>query len=119
MTAAPPPVSPLPTREDPQPLSDTTTEWAIVELFGHVRTAGRISEVERFGGKMMRLDVPGDGGGIAATQYLGNAALYRVTVTTEEIARQVAQLARPEPVHRWELTATAEAVDDAEDGVWP
>lgn len=101
-------------------MSDTTTEeWAIVELFGHIRTAGRISEVERFGGKMMRLDVPGADGEIAATQYLGNAALYRVTVTSEQLARQVAQLGRPEPVHRWELTAAPEAVDDAEDGEWP
>ena len=92
-------------------MSDTTDEWAIVELFGHIRTAGRISEVERFGGRLMRLDVPGDDGGFAATQYLGNAALYRVTVTTEEIARQVARLGRPEPVQRWELTAATEGDD--------
>lgn len=37
------------------PLPET---WAVVELMGHVRLAGRLSEVERFGGKLARLDVP-------------------------------------------------------------
>lgn len=34
--------------------TDTTTapEWAIVEMMGHRRRAGRIEEVERFGAKM-------------------------------------------------------------------
>lgn len=32
--------------------------WAVVELMGHVRIAGRLSEEERFGGKMGRIDVP-------------------------------------------------------------
>lgn len=88
-------------------------EWAIVELFGHIRIAGLISEVERFGGKMMRLDVPGDDG-IIATQYIGCAALYRVTPTTQEIARRVAALGRPDPVTRWELPA----LDPADHDTW-
>jgi hypothetical protein len=32
--------------------------WAIVELMGHVRLAGRLTEEERFGAKMGRLDIP-------------------------------------------------------------
>lgn len=34
--------------------------WAIVELMGHVRLAGRLSEEEKFGAKMGRLDIPAD-----------------------------------------------------------
>lgn len=33
-------------------------EWAIVEIFGHRRHAGRILEEEKFGAKMLRIDVP-------------------------------------------------------------
>jgi len=33
-------------------------EWAIVEIFGHRRHAGRVREEERFGAKMLRIDVP-------------------------------------------------------------
>ncbi|RWH31605.1 MAG: hypothetical protein E5X22_22805 [Mesorhizobium sp.] len=33
-------------------------EWAIVEIFGHRRHAGRAREEERFGAKMLRIDVP-------------------------------------------------------------
>lgn len=33
-------------------------EWAVVEIFGHRRHAGRIREEERFGTKMLRIDVP-------------------------------------------------------------
>jgi hypothetical protein len=32
--------------------------WAIVELMGHVRIAGRVSEEERFGAKLGRIDIP-------------------------------------------------------------
>ncbi|WP_378952226.1 hypothetical protein [Mesorhizobium sp. ANAO-SY3R2] len=37
---------------------DDGFEWAIVEIFGHRRHAGRIREEERFGAKMLRIDVP-------------------------------------------------------------
>ena len=33
-------------------------EWAIVEIFGHRRHAGRTREEERFGAKMLRIDIP-------------------------------------------------------------
>jgi hypothetical protein len=88
----------LKSETDPQP------QWSIVELFGHIRLAGRVSEVERFSIKMLRLDIPNRvGDGWLTTQFIGGAALFRVTPTTEEIARAVAAKSQPEPVHRWEL----------------
>src|SRR5437899_5986282 len=33
-------------------------EWAIEEIFGHTKHVGRTREVERFGTKMLRVDVP-------------------------------------------------------------
>jgi hypothetical protein len=75
--------------------------WAVLELMGHVRMAGRVTEEERFGCKMGRIDVPiGDG---FTTVYFGGSSVYRMTPTTEELARAVARGSQPEPVHRWEL----------------
>ncbi len=83
-------------------------EWGIVELLGHVRLAGRVSEVERFGAKLGRIDVPDTRPGatpdaIAITHLFNGSSLYRYTPCTEETARQVAATNQPAPVHRWEL----------------
>jgi len=79
--------------------------WAIVELLGHVRLAGRVSEEEHFGAKLGRLDIPTGAG--FTTQFFGGNSVYRLTPVTEEIARAVAERNQPEPVSRWELPAQA------------
>lgn len=81
-------------------------EWAIVELMGHVKLAGRVTEETRFGATMGRIDIPGADGGFV-TQYFGGASVYRVTPVTEEIARAVAKRNQPKPVHRWEMPQLA------------
>jgi hypothetical protein len=80
----------------------TFAEWAILELMGHVRMGGRVSEVVLFGTAMGRIDVPTSDGGFT-TQFFGGSSVYRLTPTTEELARAVAANNQPEPVHRWEL----------------
>ena len=75
--------------------------WGIVELMGHRRVAGRVSEVEQYGATMLRVDVPQ--GDDWVTQFYGGSAIYCLTPTTEAIARQVA--VPPEPAHAWELRA--------------
>lgn len=72
-------------------------QWAIVELMGHVRLAGMVTEEERFGAKMGRIDIPGPGDGIFATQYFSGGSIYRVTPTTEEVARKIALQYQPTP----------------------
>lgn len=95
--------------------------WAIVELMGHRRLAGYVSEQEIAGSGMIRVDVPGDAG---ATQLYSPSALYCLTPTTEDVARRVAATSAPEPVRPWELpersAGSSEAVDEADvvDGPW-
>jgi hypothetical protein len=76
--------------------------WAVVELMGHVRLAGRLTEEERFGSKMGRLDIPQDDGQFV-TQFFGGGSVYRITVVSEEVARAVAKAGKIEPVHPWEM----------------
>lgn len=79
----------------------TFTGWAILELMGHVRVAGKISQVAQYGSPMGRIDIPsGDG---FVTQFFGGSSVYRITPCTEEIARGVAKHNKPEPVHSFEL----------------
>lgn len=104
------------------PMPDPTTaeppeEWGIVEMFGHICRAGRISEVERFGATMMRLDIPdADGGGFRATQFIGGGALFRVTPTDEATARRAAR-SLAAPVHRYELPVAEPGWDGGDDQV--
>lgn len=77
------------------------TTWAIVELMGHVRLAGRLTEEEKFGTKMGRLDIPLEDG--LVTQYFGGGSVYRITFVTEEVARHVAKSATAAPVSTWDF----------------
>jgi hypothetical protein len=76
--------------------------WAVLELMGHVRTAGRITEEQRFGAVLGRCDVPQDDGSFV-TVYFGGSSVYRLTPCSEEAARAVALRNKPEPVHQWEM----------------
>lgn len=85
---------------------DSFGVWAILELMGHVKLAGYVTEEELFGTKVGRIDIPGDENGEGAvTQYFGGQSIYRLTPVTEETARAFAEGHRPRPVQRWELPA--------------
>lgn len=75
--------------------------WGILELMGHVRIAGRITEEERFGGKLGRIDIPQDDKFV--TQYFNASSIYRLTPCTEDVARAVAGHCSPQPVYSYEL----------------
>lgn len=84
--------------------------WAILELMGHRRLAGYVREVELFGVKQCRIDIPavlGEDGATEVqppvTQFYGGGAVYCLTPTTEEIARAVGRSSRPAPVHPFEI----------------
>lgn len=88
-------------------------EWVVLELMGHRRLAGHLTEQEIAGKGFLRLDVPAVDEQPPATQLYNPSSVYCITPTTEEVARAVAAGARPAPVQRWELPAlpTADSVD--------
>src|SRR3546814_774845 len=57
--------------------------YGIVEIFGHRRHAGRILEVEQFGSKMLRIDVPTDGDFEKGytSHFYGGAAIFGLVDT--------------------------------------
>lgn len=94
--------------------TDAFEGWAILELMGHRRLAGYLSEATLAGGAFVRIDVPGpeDGDVKSATQFYAPGAVYCITPTSEDVARKVANLSRPEPVTRWEIERAARTVDE-------
>ncbi|MFC3693375.1 hypothetical protein [Chenggangzhangella methanolivorans] len=61
-------------------------DWALVEIFGHRSHAGRTREEERFGAKLLRIDVPVDGDPTAngwRTHFYGGASIFSFTLTDE------------------------------------
>jgi hypothetical protein len=110
-------------------MAETFEGWAIVELMGHRRLAGYVTEEDHFGTAMLRLDVHGldDAKTPGVTQLYGGSSVYCVTPTSEEIARGLGQRLRPAPVQRYELPAAApaaaepddvEAADDSYEDAW-
>lgn len=80
----------------------TNGMWAILELMGHTKLAGFVSEETAFGVQLGRIDIPGSDGAMF-TQYFGGGSVYRITPCQEEIARAFAAANRPRPIRPWEL----------------
>jgi hypothetical protein len=88
-------------------MSETETvpfeAFCILEILGHRRLAGRVSEQQIAGDMFLRIDIPTPQG-TEITQYYAPSSVYCLTPTTEEIARAVALRNQPQPVHRFELS---------------
>lgn len=82
--------------------SDDGWEWCVVEIFGHRRHAGRACEEERFGTKMLRIDVPKEGDAAAngwTTHYYTGGSIFSYSLTDEATAiRMNKPWVRPSPV---------------------
>lgn len=84
-------------------------EWVILEILGHRRLAGYLTEHQLAGHGFLRLDIPAADGEPATTQLYAPTSIYAIHPTTEAIARHIAQSYRPAPVQRWELPAAEPA----------
>lgn len=95
-------------------------EWAMVELFGHQKIVGKVTEATLAGGAFLRVDVPEFNGSPAFTRFYGPGAIYSINPVTEEVARGLCERYRNEPVSRYELPQIAEKStrSDEEDEDW-
>lgn len=97
---------------------DEGWDWSIVEIFGHRRHVGRIREEERFGTKMLRIDVPRvDPETTAVTgyasHYYGGGSIFSITPTDEDSA--IRDNKPWTPAYRTALPAPAEPVPESDD----
>lgn len=82
--------------------------WAVVELFGHQRISGKVTEETIAGSAMLRVDVPQNGQQAAYTRYFGYGAIYSINPTTEDIARGMVSWCSSEVVSRYKLPQKVE-----------
>ena len=82
-------------------------QWAIVELFGHARIAGLLTEQTIGGSSIVRVDVPefvSEGQTFpSVTRLLGQASIYGITFVDEATATIAAREIRYQPVSVWSL----------------
>ena len=78
-------------------------QWAVVELFGHQKIAGLLTEATIGGCSFVRVDVPAIGESPAFTKLYGNGAIYAISFVTEDIARRAASYYEVKPVQSYEL----------------
>lgn len=80
--------------------------WAIVEIMGHQRVVGKVTEEVIAGAAMLRVDVPMDEVDAYRTEFVGGNSIYRLRVVSEEAARiAAARISQRDemPIHEWEL----------------
>lgn len=79
--------------------------WGIVEIMGHTTLVGRISEATIAGHTLLRVDVPQsiEGESEFRTEYVGSNSIYRMRITTEEVAREIAKRGSGEPAYAYGL----------------
>ena len=85
-------------------MSDSKFEaWGLIELFGHNRIAGQISEAVIGGCSFIRVDVPEVGDVPAYTKFYTQGAIYAMTITSKDIAVNIAENLRARPVTPYEI----------------
>lgn len=77
--------------------------WGVLELFGHLRLAGRLSEQTIGGCHFIRIDVPAVVDAPEYTRFFTQGAIYGMTITSEEVSRKLADRLRARPVAAYEL----------------
>jgi hypothetical protein len=109
----PSPTGPRPVSAEQQA---APTHWAILELFGHQRIAGRISDQVIGGASFVRVDVPevvrGDRTIQAHTRCFGGAAIYAVNWCDEQTATLHAVSIEHEPVSPYSVRSAINALPD-------
>ena len=132
--------------EENEMSNDTDTgfsQWCILELMGHRRLAGLVTEATLAGGLMghrrlaglvteatlaggsfLRIDIYGEGiDEPIVTQFYSPSSVYAITPTTEAVCRRMGMKFRPQPVSEWDLLPAPERAgrhaDDDPDDEYP
>lgn len=98
-------------------MSDKIDTWALLELFGHQKIVGKVTEHELGGTAMLRVDVPGVEGQEPFTKFYGPSAIFSLTPISEAVGLALAKRLRADPISVYapELRALSPGRDSVED----
>jgi hypothetical protein len=74
----------MPDVDEHQAVTDDTGMWAVVEMLGHRRVVGRVSETTLAGAGFLLVELVNADGSIRGTQYVAPASIYAITPTTRD-----------------------------------
>lgn len=102
-------------------MDEKLDSWGVVELFGHNKIAGKLSESTIAGGTFVRVDVPEVNDRPGYTRFFGPSAIYSINPTSEEVAKVFAGRNIGQPINEWDVRQllpdpTAVESDDDSDG---
>lgn len=78
-------------------------KYAVVEMMGHRKIVGVVSDSEIGGSSLLRVDVLNSEGQPDRTEYIGVSSIYCLTIVTEEAAMAAAQSNASKPAWAWDL----------------
>jgi hypothetical protein len=76
---------------------------AIIELFGHTRMAGMISEQAIGGSTFIRVDVPETESQPGFSRMLNPSAIYAINPVTDEVMTEMAKGFSVKPIQAWDI----------------
>ncbi len=77
--------------------------FAVVELFGHQRIAGKVSEQSIGVATFVRIDVPETSQQPKFTRIVNPSAIYAINPVTEEVMIQMAEMITSKPIDAWDI----------------
>jgi len=83
--------------------SNNFAAWGLLELFGHQRIAGQLSETTIGGCHFIRVDVPPVHKLAGYTRFFTQAAIFSLSPLSEAVTRQLAEALQAAPVHAYDL----------------
>ena len=85
--------------------------FAIIELFGHQRIAGVVTEQTIGGASFIRVDVPEIKESSSFTRMFHPNAIYAINPVTEEVMRGSAESIRSKPIQAWDAREMLSRID--------
>jgi hypothetical protein len=79
--------------------------WAMVELFGRQRIAGKVTPCELGAGALVRIDVPAIGDRPPLTKFYNVKAIYGITPVDQATCKRMARDIRAEPISEYSIQA--------------
>lgn len=78
-------------------------QWCLLEIMGHQRYAGRVTEQTIAGQSFLRIDIPAIDEIVAHTKYFGASSVYAINPIPQDVAVALASKIRAQPVEIWDF----------------
>lgn len=85
--------------------------YAVINLFGHQRIAGRVYEKQIGGASFLAIDVPETTTQPSFTRIINPSAVYDIFPVTKEVAEHQAENINSKPIEVWDIQRFMEKVE--------